>query len=902
MAKYALVIANNDYTDPGLAQLTAPGQDAEDFARVLQAAHIGAFDEVIPVINQPEPVVREAIDRFFQLKKSDDLLILYFSGHGVRDEQGALYLALKNTRLGLLRSTALRSDFVRESMDQSRSRRQVLILDCCNSGAFAQGTKAAVGVSIGTGAAFEGSGYGRVVLTATDSTQFAWEGERVIGSSETKNSLFTHFLVKGLQGEADTDGDGRISVDELYDYAYEQIVSRTPAQTPGKWSYKQQGEIILCQGSPREILPAALPVDLQNAIQSSYASFREAAVHQLEELLKGRNIALARSARAALEGIAAEDDSYHVRSLAGQVLEPILQAEREKAARQLAEQQAAEQAEHEQAERAAREKADQAAVQIELARSQAAEKEKADQAARELARRQAQEKTARELAEKQAAEKAERERAEQIQLEKQQAADKAAREKAERVAAEKTALELTEKVKREQTVKEKAERSALKAERPPQPAQNTARDVQTNTQPLPGWRAAFWMAIGWPIGFLIPALFANAFLPSNVDNQPIRLFLLVFTLPLIGLWTAAILRANRLITRRRNFVAILLGYALPALIIFFIGVQVSPLLPYLSGRNPVLMLDLAAGGAVTGLFLALVLRQEKAISSRASLLWITLGHAAGFALSLGLLKFYIQYISNSQLGYFTPTLLLTGLISGLFCVAVLFDELRQMDSRPRKARQIINDKVSQSTPWFILIWAAAFSISRFGITSHGSQFLFGKNFNIYDPGGLLGGLAVAAFFWKKAAISSWKSPLLILVGYSTGLLYAYDIINQVILSTITNPAGTLIANIMGGAAAGAIGGLATALALRFDHAITGWKSVLWIILGNMLGFALGFSSTDFTNSLIFRLISPFSFDFSTSNFLTTITIWPVAGAITGLICGLVTLWQLRAAQNSRVGK
>jgi uncharacterized caspase-like protein len=329
MAKYALVIANNQYSDPGLAQLSAPGQDAEDLARVLRSKEIGAFEEVKVLLNQPEPVVREAIDGFFTLKKSDDLLLLYFSGHGVRDEQGALYLAVTNTNRDRLRSTGIKSDFIRESMDQSRSRRQVLILDCCNSGAYAQGSKAAVGVTIGTRTAFEGTGYGRVILTATDATQFAWEGDKVIGKKETSNSLFTHFLVKGLEGEADQDGDGKITVDELYDYAYEQIVSRTPAQTPGKWSYKQQGEIILRQTAVEEIKPAALPSDLVTALESSYPSFREAAVRQLEELLRGKNAGLAISARAALERLASTDDSRRVADLASQALEPYRRNERE---------------------------------------------------------------------------------------------------------------------------------------------------------------------------------------------------------------------------------------------------------------------------------------------------------------------------------------------------------------------------------------------------------------------------------------------------------------------------------------------------------------------------------------------------------------------------------------------
>ena len=203
--KYALIIGNTEYIDSGLAQLTAPGKDAEDFARVLRDKEICAFDDVNVLLNEPEHVVRGNIDEFFDQKKPDDLLVLYFSGHGVRDEFGALYLAVKNTIRARLRSTAIKSDYIREAMDQSRSKRQILILDCCNSGAFAQGTKAEIGGAMGMTTAFQG--YGRFVLTASDATQFAWEGNKVIG--ETQNSLFTHFLVKGLEGEADREGDGK---------------------------------------------------------------------------------------------------------------------------------------------------------------------------------------------------------------------------------------------------------------------------------------------------------------------------------------------------------------------------------------------------------------------------------------------------------------------------------------------------------------------------------------------------------------------------------------------------------------------------------------------------------------------------------------------------------------------
>ena len=52
-----------------------------------------------------------------------------------------------------------------------------------------------------------------MVLTATDSTQYAWEGDQITG--EGLNSIFTRHLIHGLRsGEADLDQDGLVTLDE----------------------------------------------------------------------------------------------------------------------------------------------------------------------------------------------------------------------------------------------------------------------------------------------------------------------------------------------------------------------------------------------------------------------------------------------------------------------------------------------------------------------------------------------------------------------------------------------------------------------------------------------------------------------------------------------------------------
>ena len=57
--KYGLIIANTEYNDPGLAKLTAPGKDAEELWRVLNSPDIGAFDDVMLVLNQDSAAVNE---------------------------------------------------------------------------------------------------------------------------------------------------------------------------------------------------------------------------------------------------------------------------------------------------------------------------------------------------------------------------------------------------------------------------------------------------------------------------------------------------------------------------------------------------------------------------------------------------------------------------------------------------------------------------------------------------------------------------------------------------------------------------------------------------------------------------------------------------------------------------
>jgi hypothetical protein len=309
----ALIVASYEYQDPGLRRLRAPAQDAEALARVLSDPKIGDFD-VRTVVNEPEYLISEAVEEFFADRTPDDLLVLHFSCHGVKDEGGELYFATTTTKLRLLGATAVAADFVNRCMNRSRSRRVVLLLDCCYAGAFERGMVARAGRGVGIEERF--GGRGRAVITASSAMEYAFEGDELADVAEPKPSVFTSALVEGLEtGEADRDQDGHVALDELYDYVYDKVREATPNQTPGKWTFGVQGDLYIARRSHPVTKPAPLPPELQQAIDNPLAGVRAGAVPELGHLLESRHAGLALAAKLALERLT-KDDSISVRAAA----------------------------------------------------------------------------------------------------------------------------------------------------------------------------------------------------------------------------------------------------------------------------------------------------------------------------------------------------------------------------------------------------------------------------------------------------------------------------------------------------------------------------------------------------------------------------------------------------------
>jgi hypothetical protein len=279
--RLALVVATQNYADPSLRQLRSPARDVDDLRAVLADPEVGAF-EVNAMIDCAAHEIRLAIEDFLVDRRTDDLLLIYLTCHGLVDVRRRLFFAATDTRKDRLAATGVEAQWLLQQLDDCRARRQVVILDCCFSGAFANVAKG--DSDVGLGERLHGGGRGRVVLTASRGSEYSFEGEPVAGS-EMPGSVFTSALVQGIRsGTADVDRDGFVSVDDAYEYAFDQLRAVGAQQTPQRWLYGAEGDIFLAR-SPAGVPLAPLPESLRNALDSPHVHIRLGAVAALGEWL-----------------------------------------------------------------------------------------------------------------------------------------------------------------------------------------------------------------------------------------------------------------------------------------------------------------------------------------------------------------------------------------------------------------------------------------------------------------------------------------------------------------------------------------------------------------------------------------------------------------------------------------
>jgi hypothetical protein len=139
-------------------------------------------------------------------------VIVYFSGHA--DDKGLM-----------LGRELLSYRELRDAVGALRADVGITILDACASGAITRlkgGTQHAAFLSGG-----ENATQGYAFLTSSSEDEAAQESERLRGS------FFTHALLSGLRGAADVTGDGRVTLNEAYQFAFSETLVQTTTTQAG---------------------------------------------------------------------------------------------------------------------------------------------------------------------------------------------------------------------------------------------------------------------------------------------------------------------------------------------------------------------------------------------------------------------------------------------------------------------------------------------------------------------------------------------------------------------------------------------------------------------------------------------------------------------------------------------
>jgi tetratricopeptide (TPR) repeat protein len=247
--KRALIIGVSDYDK--LQPLTFCRNDASSMFRLLLSLGYEIEDNTNLSGYVRWQDMRDIIIEYFNNSKvrRDDTVIFYFSGHGVPDANGGVYLGTSEIDPDLPSKRGLSFDELTKIMQGSNSSQIVAILDCCYSGSakISKGNeddRAKLGLSaISKVSRSINQGEGICLLASSQSFQEAYNLE------ERDHSLFTYFLLEGLSGNYDSiNSNGFVTVDTLSNYIYDKFMelpeNKRPKQKPLR-KVEASGDIIL---------------------------------------------------------------------------------------------------------------------------------------------------------------------------------------------------------------------------------------------------------------------------------------------------------------------------------------------------------------------------------------------------------------------------------------------------------------------------------------------------------------------------------------------------------------------------------------------------------------------------------------------------------------------------------
>ena len=235
--KYALIIGISKHRNNlrGVQNLDYADRDAKAIYDFLQQPAAGGFTpgNMLLLTNEQATLahIRDALTNFISKAAVNDLLLIFFAGHGAPDPLAPqnLYLVAHDTSVEAMSQTALAMPELRRYVEQNvKSKRLVLLLDACHSAGFSTEVTRDLANNL-TNLYLEKLLYqdeGRAIITSSDINERSRESPKW-GNG---HGVFTYYVLEGLRGEADTNGDRFVSVGELFRFVRHKVRSDTQFQ------------------------------------------------------------------------------------------------------------------------------------------------------------------------------------------------------------------------------------------------------------------------------------------------------------------------------------------------------------------------------------------------------------------------------------------------------------------------------------------------------------------------------------------------------------------------------------------------------------------------------------------------------------------------------------------------
>ena len=208
--RHGLVIGIEKYLNPKL-NLKYVRRDAEAMHEVMVSPECGLFppDNVQLLVDEQATVtgIRQAFSKLIRDAATHDTVWIFYAGHGAV-ERNSTYWVTHEANVHDLRGTALRNREISGFIEDIQAKQVVTFLDCCHAEATVEQGTRQVFTAAEAFAAFKGEG--RFTVCSCEGDQ------KSVELAEEEHGAFTHYLVEGLRGAADTTGRGVVLADDLW--------------------------------------------------------------------------------------------------------------------------------------------------------------------------------------------------------------------------------------------------------------------------------------------------------------------------------------------------------------------------------------------------------------------------------------------------------------------------------------------------------------------------------------------------------------------------------------------------------------------------------------------------------------------------------------------------------------